>query len=126
MIVIDRSEVTALVGVLQHAAELLQECTATRTTAVEACLKLAARLNALSETPLPKPLEESWSLECSRAACHEGWDLFECSRALVLIQRDDDLSVFADDAAAVAHVLERAAAGSSLHRRAMLIALGVL
>lgn len=126
MLFIDRNEVSALVGGLQHAAEQLQQCTATQTTTVEACLKLSARLIELSKTPLPKPLEEVWSLEYSRAACQEGWDLFECGSALVQIQRDDDISVFTDDAAAVAHVLERATAGSALHRRAMLIALGVL
>lgn len=126
MLFIDRNEVTALASDLQHAAEQLQECTATRTTTIEACLKLSARLIELSKPPVPKPLEECWSPECSRAACHEGWDLFECSSALVQIQRDDDLSLFVDDATAVAHVLERATAGSALHRRAMLIALGVL
>lgn len=125
MLFIDRNEVAALAGDLQHAAEQLQQCTATQTTTVEACLKLASRLIALSKTPLPKPLEVVWPPECSLAASQEGWDLFECGSALVQIQRDDDLSVFADDAAAVAHVLEHATAGSALHLRAMLIALGV-
>ena len=51
-------------------------------------------------------------------AALDGWGLFDVDGKLEL-QRDDEANVFADDAAALAHVEEQAAAGSTLHALAL-------
>lgn len=54
----------------------------------------------------------------------DGWGLFwedEEQQGRLEIQRDDSRAVFVDDEAAIAHVRQRAAAGSKLHRLALAI-----
>lgn len=65
-----------------------------------------------------------WRPEDSAAASAEGWDLFEAERdgeMLYEIERDDDMAVFPHDDAAWSHVHGMAAAGGSLHLRALVI-----
>jgi hypothetical protein len=50
----------------------------------------------------------------------EGWDLFEC-QGVMEIERDDELTMFVDDDAALGHVLERAAAGDSTAIKALYV-----
>lgn len=56
--------------------------------------------------------------EVNRFAEREGWALFECDGTLE-IQRDDEMAVFVDDDAALAHVQRLADAGSALHSAAL-------
>ncbi len=129
MLLVDRNDITAIASDVQLAADNLQRNSGqnqgSHSRAVDACLDAITKLNAMTANREAQPFEQRWPATCSQAAAQEGWDLFECGGTLVQIQRDDDFSELADDACALAHVLERAAAGSDLHRRALLVAMGL-
>lgn len=129
MLISDHITTSAIAGVIQLAINDLQAISGQGGTyhgrTIEACTNALTKLNAIATGPTSRMFEERWPTECSKAASQEGWDLFECGGALVQIQRDDDLSTHPDDASALAHVVERAAAGSELHRRALLVSIGL-
>lgn len=62
-----------------------------------------------------------WTAADSEISSREGWSVFNLEDGRPEIQRDDELDVFKDDDAAVAHVRRCAAAGSDLHRRALAV-----
>lgn len=70
-------------------------------------------------------MRKLWTLADSRAATREGWAIFS-NGAFHEIQRDDEMSLFASDMDAAAHVAERAAAGSYLHIKACIVHTGRL
>ncbi len=65
----------------------------------------------------------SWSVADSEAAAKEGWDVFfiDSDDARPEIEKVDETDAFADDSEACAFVAAKAAAGSELHRRALLL-----
>lgn len=69
-----------------------------------------------------RALTLDWRPDDVDLAQHEGWDIFETgggSHPDFEIERVDDDELFADDTAAAAHVVTRAAAGSATHLRAV-------
>lgn len=64
-----------------------------------------------------------WTIEDSKAAVKEGWDLFDNSYYGMRIERCDEALSFPTDAEAVCFVFDKAMAGSSLHRKALYVCL---
>ena len=63
-------------------------------------------------------MKATWTPEDSLNASKEGWNLFECEGSFDF-QREDEDSIFASDAEALAWVFAMATSGSDLHYRAM-------
>lgn len=129
MLLIDSNDLASIESALQFAADDLQLISdageGSHGKTVDACLSAMHKVKDLQVDPTTLPLEVRWTTAMSRLAAVEGWDVFECGSSLFQIQRDDDDSTFTDDYDAVLHVIERARAGSDLHRRALLITIGL-
>lgn len=69
--------------------------------------------------------DDIFSTSDQEGACAEGWAIFEAHGYLEIEKDDnpesDDVPEFESDDAAIAHVEARAAAGSTLHHRALVI-----
>ena len=65
---------------------------------------------------------EGWTLEQSKAADEEGWNLFDCSGpadAAIQMQADDEAGLFKCDQDVWRHVVGKAGEESELHRAAL-------
>jgi hypothetical protein len=69
---------------------------------------------------LHQAVEKIWTVGDANKADAEGWSLFDAGGRFE-IERDDETEIFDSDEAAVAHVERRAAEGSTLHAKALLI-----